>query len=84
MSSRDEILAQIRTNIPKVDRPLPHVPLFDDKPPASLMIAFKDNLQRMGGVATLTHRFARRVEGTGAKIYDTLGHRKREWRLDRG
>ncbi|HSI33305.1 MAG: carboxylating nicotinate-nucleotide diphosphorylase [Phycisphaerae bacterium] len=28
-------------------------------------------LQRMSGVATLTHRFARRVEGTGAKIYDT-------------
>lgn len=36
-------------------------------------------LQRMSGVATLTHRFARRVEGTGAKIYDTRktipGHR---------
>jgi nicotinate-nucleotide pyrophosphorylase (carboxylating) len=28
-------------------------------------------LQRMGGVATLTSRFARRVEGTRAKIYDT-------------
>ena len=28
-------------------------------------------LQRMSGVATLTHRFARRVEGTAAKIYDT-------------
>jgi nicotinate-nucleotide pyrophosphorylase (carboxylating) len=28
-------------------------------------------LQRMSGVATLTHRFVRRVEGTGAKIYDT-------------
>jgi nicotinate-nucleotide pyrophosphorylase (carboxylating) len=28
-------------------------------------------LQRMGGVATLTHRFARRVSGTEAKIYDT-------------
>src|SRR5215212_832079 len=28
-------------------------------------------LQRMSGVATLTHRFARRVEGTRAKIYDT-------------
>jgi nicotinate-nucleotide pyrophosphorylase (carboxylating) len=28
-------------------------------------------LQRMSGVATLTNRFARRVEGTRAKIYDT-------------
>jgi nicotinate-nucleotide pyrophosphorylase (carboxylating) len=28
-------------------------------------------LQRMSGVATLTHRFAKRVEGTRAKIYDT-------------
>jgi len=28
-------------------------------------------LQRMSGVATLTGRFARRVEGTRAKIYDT-------------
>src|SRR5829696_8783318 len=28
-------------------------------------------LQRMSGVATMTHRFAKRVEGTRAKIYDT-------------
>jgi nicotinate-nucleotide pyrophosphorylase (carboxylating) len=28
-------------------------------------------LQRMSGVATLTHRFVKRVEGTRAKIYDT-------------
>src|SRR5262245_4590969 len=28
-------------------------------------------LQRMSGVATLTHRFVKRVDGTGAKIYDT-------------
>src|SRR5438105_5858530 len=28
-------------------------------------------LQRMSGVATATQRFVRRVEGTGAKIYDT-------------
>jgi nicotinate-nucleotide pyrophosphorylase (carboxylating) len=28
-------------------------------------------MQHLSGVATLTHRFARRVEGTGAKIYDT-------------
>lgn len=28
-------------------------------------------LQHLSGVATLTHRFARRVEGTAARIYDT-------------
>jgi len=28
-------------------------------------------LQRMSGVATLTHRYVRRVAGTGAQIYDT-------------
>jgi L-lactate dehydrogenase complex protein LldG len=50
MSSRDDILASIRTNRPRVDRPLPHVPLFDDEPPASLLSAFKENLHRMGGV----------------------------------
>src|SRR5687767_10894216 len=36
-------------------------------------------LQHMSGVATNTHRFVRRVAGTGAKIYDTRktvpGHR---------
>src|SRR2546421_8028811 len=36
-------------------------------------------LQRMSGVATLTQKFARRVEGTSANIYDTRktipGHR---------
>jgi L-lactate dehydrogenase complex protein LldG len=50
MSSRDDILASIRANLPRVDRPLPAVPLFDDSPPASLLAAFKDNLHRMGGV----------------------------------
>jgi L-lactate dehydrogenase complex protein LldG len=50
MSSRDDILASIRANLPGVDRPLPHVPLFDDDPPASLLSAFKENLHRMGGV----------------------------------
>jgi len=50
MSSRDDILASIRKNLPRVDRPLPAVPLFDDSPPASLLSAFKDNLHRMGGV----------------------------------
>jgi L-lactate dehydrogenase complex protein LldG len=50
MSSRDEILASVRANVPRVDRPLPHVPLFDDDAPASLLLAFKENLHRMGGV----------------------------------
>ena len=50
MSSRDDILASIRRNLPRVDRPLPAVPLFDDDPPASLLPAFKDSLQRMGGL----------------------------------
>ena len=49
MSSRDAILASIRTNLPRVDRPLPAVPLFDDRPPASLLAAFKDSLHVMGG-----------------------------------
>ena len=50
MSSRDEILASVRKNLPRVDRPLPDVPLFDDSPPASLLSAFKDSLQQMGGM----------------------------------
>jgi len=36
-------------------------------------------LQRTSGVATTTHRYVRRIEGTGAKVYDTRktipGHR---------
>ena len=50
MSSRDDILASIRANLPRVDRPLPHVPMFDDEAPASLLSAFKESLHRMGGV----------------------------------
>jgi L-lactate dehydrogenase complex protein LldG len=50
MSSRDEILASVRTNLPRVDRPLPAVPLFDDNPPASLLEAFKKSLHQMGGI----------------------------------
>jgi len=48
MSSRDDILASVRANLPRVAGS-PHVPLFDDDPPASLLEAFKDNLHRMGG-----------------------------------
>jgi L-lactate dehydrogenase complex protein LldG len=50
MSSRDEILASIRAHLPRVERPLPAVPMFDDQPPASLLAAFKENLERMGGI----------------------------------
>ena len=50
MSSRDDILASIRRNLPRVDRPLPAVPMFDGSPPASLVAAFKESLHRMGGV----------------------------------
>jgi L-lactate dehydrogenase complex protein LldG len=50
MSSRDDILASIRANLPSLDRPLPYVPAFDENPPASLLDAFKASLHRMGGV----------------------------------
>jgi L-lactate dehydrogenase complex protein LldG len=50
MSSRDEILGSIRASLPRLDRTLPSVPLFDANPPVSLLAAFKDNLERMGGV----------------------------------
>jgi L-lactate dehydrogenase complex protein LldG len=49
VSSRDEILASIRANRPQVERSLPVVPLFDANAPASLLTAFKENLERMGG-----------------------------------
>jgi L-lactate dehydrogenase complex protein LldG len=50
MSSRDDILASIRTNRPLVERPLPIVPLFDADRPTSLLPAFKESLERMGGL----------------------------------
>ena len=50
MSGRDDILAAIRANRPRVERSLPAGPLFDANPPASLLAAFKDNLERMGGL----------------------------------
>ncbi|MBV8522106.1 MAG: LUD domain-containing protein [Acetobacteraceae bacterium] len=50
MSTRDAIMASIRANLPRVDRPLPPVPLFDENPPTSPLDAFKDSLHRMGGV----------------------------------
>ena len=50
MSGRDDILASIRANRPRLDRPLPAVPLFDDDPPTSLLEGFKASLHQMGGV----------------------------------
>ena len=50
MSSRADILDAIRLNRPQLERPLPAVPLFDDARPPSLLAAFKDSLQRMGGL----------------------------------
>lgn len=49
MSSREEILASVRANRPKVERLLPDIPLFDGSPPASLVDSFRANLHRMGG-----------------------------------
>jgi L-lactate dehydrogenase complex protein LldG len=49
MSGREEILATVRANRPKVDRPLPIVPSFDEQPPANLLDMFRDNLILMGG-----------------------------------
>jgi L-lactate dehydrogenase complex protein LldG len=50
MSARDDLLASIRRNRPQVTRPLPDVPLFDARRPASLLSEFKENLERMGGL----------------------------------
>ncbi len=49
MSSRDDILAALRAHAPKVERPLPEVPLFDTAPPADLLAAFIKMLELMGG-----------------------------------
>ena len=50
MSSRDTILASLRVSRPQVSRPLPTVSLFDGLRPPSLVAAFKENLERMGGL----------------------------------
>ena len=49
MSSRDDILSAVRANLPKLDRPLPWVPMFDDSAPVSPVAAFKESLLAMGG-----------------------------------
>jgi L-lactate dehydrogenase complex protein LldG len=50
MSSREAILASIRANRPKVERPLPVIPFFDERRPSALIAEFKQNLERMGGM----------------------------------
>src|SRR5258705_13108866 len=70
MSSGDDILASIRANLPRVDRPLPHLPLFYSHPPASLLSAFKDNLHRMGGVFLDPPTSADTLAPVRAKIAD--------------
>jgi L-lactate dehydrogenase complex protein LldG len=50
MSSREDILASVGAKLPRLERPLPEVPLFDDSPPPSLLAAFKESLHRMGGL----------------------------------
>jgi L-lactate dehydrogenase complex protein LldG len=50
VSARDDILASIRQNRPQATRPLPEVALFDANRPASLLAAFKESLERMGGL----------------------------------
>ena len=50
MTSRDEILDAVRRNRPRLDRPLPDVPLFNGEARPLLLSMFKDSLQRMGGV----------------------------------
>jgi L-lactate dehydrogenase complex protein LldG len=49
MSCRDQILAKIRNNRPRLNRPLPEVPLFDSTE-ISLFETFRQNLERMGGL----------------------------------
>src|SRR5579864_3275643 len=49
MNSRDTILASVRANAPRPERPLPPVPKFDEKAPADLIEAFEKMLTRMGG-----------------------------------
>src|SRR3954451_20137664 len=53
----------------------PRTPLLRIRGPVRSLLSAEriilNFLQHMGGVATHTHRFVRRVAGTGAKIYDT-------------
>jgi L-lactate dehydrogenase complex protein LldG len=73
MSSREQILQRVRSNLPNVERPLPAVPLFDEEPPASLLTKFKESLERMGGLflavpAGGDPRVAVQTQLAGAKV----------------
>jgi L-lactate dehydrogenase complex protein LldG len=48
MSSRDDILAAVRANLPRLDRPPPWVPMFDDAVPVSLLAVFRESLLDIG------------------------------------
>ena len=71
MSSRDDFLASISRNLPRVDRPLPAVPMFDGSPPALLVAAFKESLHRMGGVFLDPPASGDPLAPVRAKIADT-------------
>ncbi len=49
MSNRDAVLASVRAHIPKLNRPEPVVPLFDDGVEPDLLSAFGHMLEKMGG-----------------------------------
>ncbi len=49
MSSREDIMASIRAHQPKLERPEPSIPLYDDRAPENLLQAFGEQLERMGG-----------------------------------
>ncbi len=49
MSARDDILAAVRAHAPKLDRPDPQVPLFDQDGAADLSSRFGAMLEQMGG-----------------------------------
>jgi L-lactate dehydrogenase complex protein LldG len=68
MSSRDDIFASIRGNLPRVDRPLPAVPMFDGSPPASLLAAFKQSLHSMGGLFLDPPAAGDQLAAVGVKI----------------
>jgi L-lactate dehydrogenase complex protein LldG len=49
VTSRVDIMASIRAHRPKLERPDPSIPLFDEATPPNLLQAFGEQLERMGG-----------------------------------
>ena len=68
MTARGDIFASIRTNLPRLQRPLPDVPLFDDHAPASDLSTFKESLLRMGGTFLDPPASGNRLAPVHAKI----------------